>query len=359
MKKRLTASGLVLSALLGAALVAALPADAATTKVGGVPVTDGATTWAAASDISAITQAVPSGWAVSNPPPVEDANGLQLTGGELLLRGVDGTVPSDLARIHGGTAGGTSGTPFMYEASGPAHYVLLINRAGSDSDPDLVVLYSTGTTPSAVDGTWTTDVTIGAIPPNTPRTLAELQEQLTMSSPAATLSAYGVGTDDSERATLSDITFGPQRAYFTPRPVGVLTAAGTVTPELLQGMGVEITASGFRPGEPVAATLLDDSGTRSKATRGYVADTNGEVHVTVAFPSNLKPGPARVLLTGQQSAVAVAFPLTINESNSSSTPTPPGARPSGPETPPATMTPRGPDGEPSSFPTGTGLSFTG
>lgn len=274
------------------------------------------TEWVGAADVTPwTTGAFPSTWFSTGGTPTFGASGATLTTNTFLGHATTGSAATDLTDIRSSVRATDEGLGLGTAdivASGQARYALVVDTAGSaDNAPaDTVALSTTGTGPTAVDGTWTTPVAVGTIAPNTPATLAAFQAQFAATAPDATINGYGAVVLDGT-GTVTGISRGQDDTYFTPEPSGTLRVQTPTTQSSLRDPGVQVSATGFLPGERVQAEVILADLETQPAEQVLTADADGAISGTVTFSATIPAGDVVIAFTGAESGIAVVFPVTV------------------------------------------------
>lgn len=164
---------------------------------------------------------------------------------------------------------------------------------------------------TGVDGPWRSAVPIGDIAAGTDAALADFQAQIAATSPDAVITGYGASAA-SAAGTVVGILGDGTDSYFTPEPTGTIVLPGTVTPSTLRAAGIDITATGFIPGEEVSAFLLLPNLEVVPDRNVFTAGADGAVSGTAEFQSSLPASEYRLFVEGLDSGVAVVFALTVS-----------------------------------------------
>lgn len=273
------------------------------------------TEWVGAADVTPWTAgAFPSTWFSSGGTPTFGVEGAALTPGTLLGHATTGSATTDLTDVRSSVQaaqGDALGTADII-ARGDARYALVVDTAGStDNAPgDTVVLTTTATGPAAVDETWTTTVAVGTIPAGTAATLAQFQAQFVATAPDATINAYGAVVTTGT-GTVTGISRDQADTYFTPEPTGTLRVQTPTTSSSLTDPGVQVTASGFLPDEQVRPELILRDLEVLQADQTLTPDADGNVSGTVTFSATVPAGEVVIAFSGEDSGIAVLFPVTV------------------------------------------------
>lgn len=100
-------------------------------------------------------------------------------------------------------------------------------------------------------------------------------------------------------------------------PVIAVAGGGTPTCTAGSSCSVDLTGTGFDPGETVDFTLHSSPVDLGTAT----ADSNGNVTFTATIPADTAAGSHQIIATGETSGITATFALTVSASPTSSTTT--------------------------------------
>ncbi|WP_420369627.1 hypothetical protein [Curtobacterium sp. L1-20] len=286
----------------------AAPQSRAATPIG--------TEWVGAADVTPwTTGAFPSTWFTTGGTPTFGASGATLPAATLLAHATTGSATTDLTDVRSTAKASEDGLGLGTAdliATGDARYALVVDTAGSTDNAtgDSVVLTTSATGPTAVDGTWTATVAVGTIAAGTPATLADFQAQFAATTPDATINAYGALTVTGS-GTVTGISRNSDNTYFTPEPTGTIRVQTPTTQSSLRDPGVRVTATGFLPGEEVQPAILLQDLEYVAADQVFTADEDGNVSGTATFASSIPAGDVVLTLSGADSGILVSFPVTV------------------------------------------------
>ncbi|ASR35575.1 hypothetical protein BAY61_11860 [Prauserella marina] len=174
----------------------------------------------------------------------------------------------------------------------------------------------------AADGTWATQLVIpGARFPAVDRAGNTTQVDCTqVRCGVITIGAHGVVSPDNETFTPIDFA-APGQAAPEPEPSSERSETTSVKPpakpvvkaentETTAGEDVEVTGTGFRPGENVAVTLHSEPVSLPQARAGE----DGKFSYTATIPRDTEAGEHRLVFAGEQSTVEISVELSVRAS---------------------------------------------
>lgn len=276
--------------------------------------TPAGTEWVTADDLATwTTGSFPATWFTTGGTPTFGASGVTLPMNTLLAHVTTGSAATDLTDVRSTVKASQDGLGTAdLIATGDARYALVVDAAGSpDNTPgDGIVLTTSATGPTAVDGTWTASLPVGTIAAGTPATLAAFQAQFAATAPDATINAYGALTITAT-GTVTGISRNSDNTYFTPEPTGTLRVPTPTTQSSLRDPGVQFTATGFLPGEKVQPAVLLQDLEYLPADQVFTADADGNVSGTATFSADIPAGDVVITLSGADSGILVSFAVTV------------------------------------------------
>lgn len=306
-RSRTLTLGTAAALALGAALLVASPAHAATTYVGPddlpFPVEDGS---ALEGWFKGAYSTDPAAGAESITP-----SGLQLEGRfQLLNADVPALTLEQLATTT--NYGLVSGPVFL-------QFPLFFDSTDINDDSNLgftTLRPQAANQDSSTTGTlWRSSRDFGlapgtVIPANSINPLSAYLDVIADQGLVVDVLAYGIFVDPGETSTVYSITAGDDTTWFLPAPTATATTPAAPTVEQATTTGVSATFTGFLPGEAVTADFATE-GFGGPVDGDYVADADGVITVSYILPADTVPGTYLLGATGDTTSVNAVSEFTV------------------------------------------------